>query len=108
MSDLNWKNPELRKAVFDMMHWWLNKGADGFRMDVVSPKKYRPNKADSQINFIAKAEGFPDAPIVLPGHETQPFGGLSINRPEVHDHLKEMYQEVISVSVASVIETFAD
>jgi glycosidase len=34
--DLNWKNPELRKAVFDMMHWWLKKGADGFRMDVVS------------------------------------------------------------------------
>jgi len=34
--DLNWKNPELRKAVFDMMHWWLAKGADGFRMDVVS------------------------------------------------------------------------
>jgi hypothetical protein len=53
--------------------------------------------AEGQINFIAKAEGFPDAPIVQPGHETQPFGGLSINRPEVHGHLKEMYEEVISV-----------
>jgi glycosidase len=83
-----------------MMHWWLKKGADGFRMDVVSFLNYQNTESDSQINFIAKAEGFPDAPIVLPGHETQPFGGLSINRPEVHDHLKEMYQEVISVSVA--------
>lgn len=36
LVDLNWKNPELRRAVFDMMHWWLKKGADGFRMDVVS------------------------------------------------------------------------
>jgi alpha-glucosidase len=51
-----------------------------------------------QINFIAKAEGFPDAPVILPGHEFQPFDGMSINRPEVHGHLKEMYQEVISVS----------
>jgi glycosidase len=83
-----------------MMHWWLKKGADGFRMDVVSISNHQNTKPDSQINFIAKAEGFPHAPIVLPGHETQPFGGLSINRPEVHDHLKEMYQEVISVSAA--------
>jgi len=82
-----------------MMHWWLAKGADGFRMDVVRPLLSIQEVADHQINFIAKAEGFPDAPIVQPGHETQPFGGLSINRPEVHGHLKEMYEEVISVSV---------
>lgn len=50
---------------------------------------------DRQINFIAKAEGFPDAPVVLPGRDFQPFGSLSINRPRVQDHLKEMYKEVI-------------
>ena len=33
--DLNWENPELRKEVFKMMRWWLERGADGFRMDVV-------------------------------------------------------------------------
>jgi alpha-glucosidase len=48
-----------------------------------------------KINFISKAEGFPDAPITQPGRPYQPFGDLSINRPRVQDHLKEMYREVI-------------
>ena len=34
--DLNWDNPEVRKALFDMMNWWCEKGIDGFRMDVIS------------------------------------------------------------------------
>jgi hypothetical protein len=33
--DLNWENPEVRNAIWDLMHWWLKKGSDGFRMDVV-------------------------------------------------------------------------
>jgi oligo-1,6-glucosidase len=33
--DLNWENVELREAVYAMMRWWLDRGADGFRMDVV-------------------------------------------------------------------------
>jgi glycosidase len=33
--DLNWENEELRNELYDMMHWWLKKGSDGFRMDVV-------------------------------------------------------------------------
>ncbi|BEI90865.1 uncharacterized protein CcaverHIS019_0309350 [Cutaneotrichosporon cavernicola] len=79
--DLNWENPAVRDAVFEMMRWWLDRGADGFRMDV--------------INFISKAEGFPDAPITDPKEIYQPFGNLSINRPRVHDHLKEMYEKVL-------------
>jgi len=34
--DLNWENPEVREAIWDLMHWWMQKGSDGFRMDVVS------------------------------------------------------------------------
>ena len=34
--DLNWENPEVRTAIWDMMHWWMKQGCDGFRMDVVS------------------------------------------------------------------------
>ncbi|KLT41434.1 glycoside hydrolase [Cutaneotrichosporon oleaginosum] len=79
--DLNWENPAVRDAVFKMMRWWLDRGADGFRMDV--------------INFISKADGFPDAPIIDPKEIYQPFGNLSINRPRVHDHLKEMYERVL-------------
>lgn len=33
--DLNWENPEVRGAVFDMMNWWMDRGIDGFRMDVI-------------------------------------------------------------------------
>ena len=33
--NLNWESAAMRKEVYDMMHWWLKKGVDGFRMDVV-------------------------------------------------------------------------
>ncbi|MDT5218289.1 MAG: oligo,6-glucosidase, partial [Mycobacterium sp.] len=46
--DLNWDNPRVRKAVQDIVIWWLDRGVDGFRMDV--------------INFISKIDGLPDAP----------------------------------------------
>ena len=44
--DLNWRNPAVRAAIFDTMDWWLQKGIDGFRMDV--------------INLLSKAPGLPD------------------------------------------------
>lgn len=44
--DLNWDNKNVRSAVIDMVRWWLDKGVDGFRLDV--------------INFISKADGLPD------------------------------------------------
>ena len=50
--------------------------------------------ADS-INFTAKAPGLPDAPILDPHRNFQPFGPLSINRPRVHDYLKEMHEKVL-------------
>jgi oligo-1,6-glucosidase len=36
MPELNWANPDVRRAIYDMMHWWLRKGIDGFRMDVIN------------------------------------------------------------------------
>ena len=44
--DLNWENPDVRSAVYSMMRWWLDRGVDGFRMDVV--------------NFISKDPALPD------------------------------------------------
>ena len=64
--DLNWDNPQVRKAVHDVMRWWLDRGVDGFRMDV--------------INFISKAEGLPDAP-AIPGRGTSaPWTSSSTGR----------------------------
>lgn len=44
--DLNWENPEVRGAVYDMMRWWLDKGIDGFRIDAIAHLKKEPLFAD--------------------------------------------------------------
>ena len=78
--DLNWTHPEVRHAIYQMMHRWLRKGVDGFRMDVV--------------NFLAKAPGFPDAP--APDGAALAFGGhLYANQPGIHEHLQEMHAQVL-------------
>lgn len=46
--DLNWENPEVREALYEMVNWWLDKGIDGFRVDAIS--------------HIKKEPGFPDMP----------------------------------------------
>lgn len=77
--DLNWENPVLRKEIYDMMTWWLDKGVDGFRMDV--------------INLISKADGLPSAP----GGKRYDWGGeFFMNGPRVHEYLQEMNREVLS------------
>lgn len=76
--DLNWENPQVRAAVSDMMRWWLDRGVDGFRMDV--------------INFISKAEGLPDAPADA-GQRVVAFEQFA-DGPRVHDYLAEMTREV--------------
>jgi alpha-glucosidase len=50
--DLNWRNPEVRAAMYEAMHFWLNKGVDGFRMDVmwllIKDAEFRDNPPDAQ------------------------------------------------------------
>ena len=77
--DLNWDNPVVRQEVFDMMNWWLKKGVDGFRMDVIS--------------LISKEPGLPD-------YETGLNGYASIdpvaNGPREHEFLQEMRQKALN------------
>lgn len=78
--DLNWDNPVLRDEVFKMMSWWLDKGVDGFRMDV--------------INMISKVPGLPDG-----NQEGRLYGDFTpyvMNGPHVHEYLQEMNQKVLS------------
>ncbi len=79
--DLNWENPRVRREVFDMMHWWLKRGVDGFRMDV--------------INMISKPEDLPDAPVIRPGF-LQPGFQLVTNGPRLLEYLDEMKRDVLS------------
>lgn len=89
--DLNWNNPSVRDEIFQMMTWWLDKGIDGFRMDV--------------INAIAKADGLPDAP--NPESQEYAWGGqYFLNQPKVHEYLREMNKRVLShYDVMTVGET---
>ena len=77
--DLNWDNPDVRTAVHKMMRWWLDRGVDGFRMDV--------------INLLSKHPELPDA-VVAPG-ETLGDGFAHYGYgPRIHEFLQEMRREV--------------
>ncbi|MCL7747735.1 alpha,alpha-phosphotrehalase [Halalkalibacter alkaliphilus] len=78
-ADLNWENETLRKHVYDMMHFWFEKGIDGFRLDV--------------INLISKDQSFPnDDGSVAPGDGRKFY----TDGPRVHEYLQEMNNEVLS------------
>ena len=42
--DLNWDNPQVRQALYDMMNWWVSQGAGGFRLDVIDSVAKEPDK----------------------------------------------------------------
>lgn len=77
--DLNWRNPEVRKAIYDIMRFWLDKGVSGFRMDAVSRLFEDPNLHDDPY---------------LPGYNA--FGDRNIQHkytddlPEIHEVLREL------------------
>ncbi|WPG99137.1 Hypothetical protein R9X50_00194800 [Acrodontium crateriforme] len=80
--DLNWRNTEVRKAIHNVLRFWLDRGVSGFRMDV--------------INLISKVEGYPDAQIVDPNVKYQPGFKHFANGPHMNDYLREMNDEVLS------------
>ncbi|MBM7806357.1 oligo-1,6-glucosidase [Geodermatophilus bullaregiensis] len=83
--DLNWENPEVRQAVYAMMRRWLDRGVDGFRMDV--------------INMISKDVG-PDGALhdgpQLPGIPDGDGSGSFLCGPRIHEFLQEMHREVFT------------
>jgi oligo-1,6-glucosidase len=79
--DLNWENPKVREEVYEMMKFWLDKGVDGFRMDV--------------INMISKVPGLPDGES-QEGKKYVSGGKYFMNGPRVHEFLQEMNREVLS------------
>ncbi|WP_261133015.1 alpha,alpha-phosphotrehalase [Bacillus sp. Marseille-Q3570] len=78
-ADLNWENEELRHEVYEMMHYWFEKGIDGFRLDV--------------INLISKDQRFlDDDGSVSPGDGRKFYTDC----PKVHEYLNEMNENVFS------------
>ena len=77
--DLNWDNEMLRQKIYEMMRWWLEKGVDGFRMDVISLISKNPDLPDGEVRGL--------------------YGDLTpycAHGPHVHEYLQEMNREVLS------------
>ncbi|TRY18134.1 alpha-glucosidase [Tessaracoccus rhinocerotis] len=74
--DLNWDNPEVRDEVADIVQWWLARGIDGFRLDV--------------INYISKREGLPDGNEFV--GQLMEFRGVEhyFHGPHLHEYLAEL------------------
>ena len=90
--DLNWDNPKVREELITMINWWLEKGVDGFRMDV--------------INYISKEAGLPDGDKTIgdmmgyPGIERYYYG------PHIHEYFNEVRTKAFDLHGAfSVGET---
>jgi glycosidase len=76
--DLNWRNPDVRDDVAELVTWWLEKGIDGFRIDAIS--------------FISKPEGLPDS-----SQDLSPRGKeLFSHGPRIHEYLRELYDRTFS------------
>ncbi len=78
--DLNWENPKVRQEVYDLMKFWMEKGADGWRMDVIAS--------------ISKDQNYPD----YPEEDGRKYytGKYHSNGPRLHEFIHEMNQEVLS------------
>ncbi|MFF2445839.1 alpha,alpha-phosphotrehalase [Neobacillus sp. NPDC058068] len=73
-ADLNWENEKVREALYEMMHFWLKKGVDGFRLDV--------------INLISKNQQFPQ--------DNSDGRKFYTDGPRIHEFLHEMNEQVFS------------
>jgi oligo-1,6-glucosidase len=79
--DLNWENPEVRQSVYAMMNRWLDRGVDGFRMDV--------------INLISKRQPLEDGPLLPSGVRGDGSAWYNFG-PRLDEFLQEMHQEVFA------------
>jgi oligo-1,6-glucosidase len=90
--DLNWENPEVRHAVYAMMRWWLDRGVDGFRMDV--------------INMISK-DVAPDGHLhdgpPIPGSALGDGSASYLGGPRIHEFLQEIHREVFAGRDAALL-----
>ncbi|RFU24399.1 hypothetical protein B7463_g11941, partial [Scytalidium lignicola] len=85
--DLNWENPAVRAAVHSIMHFWLSRGIDGFRLDV--------------INYISKPQDFPDGDTSIQGWLGSDLYSAG---PRLHEYLREIGEILHKYNAFSVGE----
>mgnify|MGYP000958693267 FL=1 len=86
--DLNWENEDVRRAVHEMMRRWLDRGVDGFRMDV--------------INFISKTYPLADG-LKRDGDLYGDGASLVVNGPRIHEFLHEMNETVFAPRTEHIV-----
>ena len=80
--DLNWENPAMRAAVYEMMNWWMDRGIDGFRMDVIAIISKPMDAAGNLPDGPAGEDGFCNAKVA------------AADGPHLDEFLSEMRHEV--------------
>lgn len=86
--DLNWENPDVRASVHGVMNWWLDRGVDGFRMDV--------------INLISKNPAFPEGAVAPDARWGNGFAHFSYG-PRIHEFLQEMHEAVFAGRIGDFV-----
>lgn len=84
-ADLNWENPKLREEIYKMMCYWMDKGVDGFRLDV--------------INLLSKNQNFPNDTLESPTHDGRLF---YTDGPRIHEYLHDINKNVFSLYENSI------
>jgi oligo-1,6-glucosidase len=78
--DLNWEEPAVREAIHELLRWWLDRGVDGFRLDV--------------INLVSKDPALPDGPA---GPSGLGDGSASyVSGPRIHEYLRELHDAALA------------
>jgi len=95
--DLNWRNPAVKDAMFDVTRWWYNRGVAGFRLDAVDTLFEDPNLRDNPVLPGKNVYGDPNM-----------VNQYNIKLPEVHDVLKGLRQVADKYDAVLVGETATD
>jgi oligo-1,6-glucosidase len=90
--DLNWEHPPVREALFAMLRWWLARGVDGFRMDV--------------INLVSKELPLRDGPVTGPDGLGDGYAYVQ-SGPRIHEFVQELHRQVLG-SAGKVLLTVGE
>jgi alpha-glucosidase len=99
--DLNWRNPEVKAAMFDVLRFWMERGVDGFRMDVVYMIWKHPDMPDHPI--IEGATGRNENDVI--GRQNNIY---NYNYPGIQDIMTEMRAVLDEYGAIAIAEVWLD
>lgn len=94
--DLNWRNPQVREAMFQTVRFWLDMGVDGFRLDAIGTIFERPDMPDhtasmtqDELLLASRAEAMPEQSVALAAQWKAMFG-FQVDQPGMHELLQDL------------------